>query len=61
VLARYSLSHYFLLAAFLVSFLIILSGMGRQKTRIPIKRKSGERSSEVMPFLPPQMEYLSLL
>ena len=31
------------------------------KTRIPIKRKSGERSSEVMPFLPPQMEYLSLL
>ena len=37
------------------------TGMGRQKTRIPIKRKSGERSSEVMPFLPPQMEYLSLL
>jgi len=35
--------------------------MDRQKTRIPIKRKSGERSSEVMPFLPPQMEYLSLL
>jgi len=35
--------------------------MGRQKTRIPAKRKSGGRCGEETPFLPPQMEYLSLL
>jgi hypothetical protein len=41
--------------------LLILSGADRQKTRIQTKRKSGGRCGEETPFLPPQMEYLSLL
>ena len=41
--------------------LLILSGTDRQKTRIQTKRKSGGRCGEETPFLPPQMEYLSLL
>jgi len=40
----------------LLLFYFILSGMDRQKTRIPAKRKSGGRCGEETPFLPPQME-----
>ena len=32
-----------------------------RKISIPAKRKSGGRCGEETPFLPPQMEYLSLL